>query len=95
MERQPFRCPQDAYETAVRVVARQDAPTSFGALHGEMNKEMGGPQPDYLLRTCLRFWLSTAPALVQKIRSRYGPIRRSSFARDARARWAELAQKAE
>lgn len=95
LERQPFRCPQDAYEAAARIVARQNAPTSFGALHGELSKEMGGPQPDYLLRTCLRFWLNTNPPLVQKIRSRYGPVRRSSFARDARARWAELAEKAE
>lgn len=95
LERQPFRCPQDAYEVAVRIVARQDAPKSFGALHGEMNKEVGGPQPDYLLRTCLRFWLSADQPLVQEVRSRYGPVRRSSFARDAHARWAELADKAE
>lgn len=95
LQRQPFRCPQNAYEAAVRVIARHDAPTSFAELCGKVGKEMGGPQPDYLLRTCLRFLLSTDQPLVHKVRSRYGPVRRSTFARDARALWAELAQKAE
>jgi hypothetical protein len=95
LERQPFRCPQDTYEAAARVVARHGVPASFGELHAEVSKEMSRPQPDYLLRTCLRFWLSSDPPLVHKVRSRYGPARRSTFARDARALWADLAQKAE
>lgn len=56
-----------------------------------MAARIGKEVPDYLIRICIRFWMGVRPALVVKIRIRYRPIRLSTFARDARRAWRQLA----
>src|SRR3954465_3605528 len=66
---QPFRCPRDAYDAAVRVLEQADQPLHFDDLLDRLNAAMGQRQADYRLRVCLRFWV--ARNVVERFRTRY------------------------
>jgi hypothetical protein len=53
-----------------------------------VNRRLGQRQPDYRLRVALRFWL--AQHLVQRGRTRYAPVDRGGFVRQARQVWDQL-----
>ena len=94
-DRQPFRVPKSAHDAAAKVLVRVRSPESFERLLALTRKEANEELPDYLLRTCLRFWMNTDPPLVKRARGRYAPVRRSSFTRDTRNLWADLVARAE
>jgi len=85
------RCPQRIYDAPVAEMSEIAEPVQFPALLQGLAARTGKELPDYLIRLCIRFWMGVKPALVEKIRTRYRPIRRSTFARDARRAWRQLA----
>jgi len=90
--RQAYLCPQEVYDALVTEMSEIAEPVQFAALLQGVAGQIGKDVPDYLLRLCIRFWMGAKPALVEKIRTRYRPIRSATFARDARRAWRQLAQ---
>jgi hypothetical protein len=88
---QPFRCPRDAYDAAVRVLAGASEPLHFDELLEGLNRETGERQADYRLRVCLRFWL--AQGLVERFRTRYRAKDAGTFVERAKAEWDRAARK--
>lgn len=84
-------CPQEVYDALVAEMTEVAEPVQFPALLQGVAARIGKEVPDYLIRLCIRFWMGVKPALVEKIRTRYRPIRPSTFARDARRAWRQLA----
>jgi hypothetical protein len=82
---QPFRCPQDAYEAAARVLGRAGEGVHFDELLEGLNREMGERQADYRLRVCLRFWMGLE--LVERFRTRYRVKGGEGFEGRARKAW--------
>ncbi len=89
--RQPYLCPEDVYDAFAAVMAKIAEPAHFEVLLQAVTDRTGRPPPDYLLRTCVRFWMRCEPALVEKVRTRYRPIRPSRFVQEARRSWRRLA----
>ncbi|MGB9624783.1 MAG: hypothetical protein ACPMAQ_07960 [Phycisphaerae bacterium] len=89
--RQAYLCPQEVYDALVTEMSEIAEPVQFPALLQGVAARTGKELPDYLIRLCIRFWMGVKPALVEKIRTRYRPIRPSTFARDARRAWRQLA----
>lgn len=89
--RQPYLVPQDVYEALAAEMAGSSEPAHFEILMEGVARRLGRAQPDYLLRTCIRFWMATDPPLVEKIRTRYRAIRPATFLRDARKAWRQAA----
>lgn len=85
--RQPYLVPQDVYDALTAELAGSSEPAHFEILMEGVARRLGRAQPDYLLRTCIRFWMSTDPPLVEKIRTHYRAIRPATFLRDARKAW--------
>ena len=82
---QPFRCPQDAYDAAARVLGKAPEPLHFDELLEGLNRETGERQADYRLRVCLRFWIGHG--LVERFRTRYRAKDPATFADRAGAAW--------
>lgn len=93
--RLPFRCPESVYEAAVQVMDEIRKPTPFEEILFAVRKSSGQSLPDYLLRVCIRFWLSAEPPLIEKVHARYRPTRPAQFGREARRAWKQLAEQAE
>jgi hypothetical protein len=89
-DQQPFRVPEDAYNSAAATMAEIREPTSFEKILHRFRDKAGEDLADYLLRTCLRLWTSHESHLVRHIRRQYTPTRRSTFVRDAHKVWAGL-----
>lgn len=85
---QPFRCPLAVYMTAADELAASSEPLHFDQLMERVNRRLGQRQPDYRLRVALRFWL--AQHLAQRGRTRYWPVDRQGFVRQARQVWDQL-----
>ncbi len=64
--------------------------TQFDDLKNLVGERTGHSQPDYLIRLCLRFWLSTDPPIVEKDRTFYRVGVRGSFKNAAKRAWREL-----
>lgn len=94
-DRLPFRCPESIYEAAIRVMEALRAPVPFEELFSAVRKSSGQSLPDYLVRVCIRFWLSSTPQLIEKVNARYRPIRPAQFGREARRAWKQLADHAD
>ncbi len=90
--RQPYLCPQDVYDAFANQMAKAAEPAHFEVLMEGTAELLGRTPPDYLLRTCLRFWMAGEPPLVEKVRTRYRPIRPNAFSREARKAWRVLAE---
>lgn len=90
---QPFRCPRDAYDAAVLVLAEAAGPLHFEEIHDRLNAAMGARQADYRLRVCLRFWVGQK--VVERFRTRYRAVDRATFATEAARLWSEAAKREE
>jgi hypothetical protein len=88
--RQPYLCPRDVYEAFTVVMAETKEPTHFEVLLEAVNEQLGRATPDYLLRVCIRFWMSADQPLIERTRTRYKPVRLSTFASDAKRLWRKL-----
>lgn len=93
--RQAFLCPEEVYDALAKVFAGATEPRHFDAIQANRGQELGEVTPDYLPRMCVRFWLNTDPPLLEKVRTRYRAVRRSSMVRDAGTEWRRLADKVE
>lgn len=87
---QPFCCPRDDYDVTAETVAELDNWTQFDDLKNLVGERTGHSQPDYLIRLCLRFWLSTDPPIVEKDRTFYRAGVRGSFRNAAKRAWRKL-----
>jgi hypothetical protein len=87
---QPFRCPKDAYFAAAEVLAAAAEPLHFDELLDRLNETTRTRHADYRPRVCLRFW--GQHALVRRSRMRYEATDRSTFVKDAKQAWDELAR---
>lgn len=92
--RQPFLCPQDVCDALAAVLAEATEPIHFEVMQEGLTRRLGRTPPDYLPRVCIRFWMSTDPPLVEKIRTRYRAIRPAKFIQEARRTWRGLGTEA-
>jgi hypothetical protein len=90
--RQPYLCPQTVYDDLAAKMAEASEPAHFEVLLEAVSESPGRHPPDYLLRMCIRFWMGSNPPLVEKVRTRYRPIRPSKFVQESRRAWRQLAQ---
>ena len=86
----PFLVAQDIYDFVAEVMTTITAPIAFEDLQHQIDKDANDQVPPYLVRTCMRFWRSVDPPLIRKVRTRYCPIKPSSFARQAKSAWRAL-----
>ena len=87
---QPFRCPKDAYDAAVRILAESREPLHFEEIHDRLNAAMGERQADYRLRVCLRFW--AGHKVVERFRTRYRAVDPAAFVNDAERLWLQASK---
>lgn len=87
---QPFCCPQEDYEATAETLASLDDWTQFDDVKSLVGERTGHPQPDYLIRLCLRFWQATDPPIAEKDRTFYRSCVRGSFRNAAKRAWRKL-----
>lgn len=87
----PFLVSKDAYFDIARVVASAKS-ESAADLMEKLHKDFPG-LPEYLLRTCIRFWRSEEPKLIRKIGVKYTPADPSTFLDKAKQAWLNLKHK--
>jgi hypothetical protein len=92
-DKQPFRVPEDAYNAAARAMAEMHEPAPFEVILRRFRERADENLADYLLRICLRLWVSRNPPLVRHGRRRYSPVGHSTFAKQARRIWSQLGAK--
>lgn len=89
--RLPFRCPEPIYFTTAKVLGNAKNAVSFDEILQAVRTAEKDTLPDYLVRVCIRFWLTGKSPLIQKVRSSYRPIHPGTFVRDAKRAWQKLA----
>lgn len=90
---QPFLVAEKVYEAVARAFAEFKEPRPFEELLRKANDYSGETLPDYLPRTCLRFWLWCQPPLARKDRARYAPgAPGRQFEAAAKLAWQELSK---
>lgn len=89
-DKPPFRCDKKTYDSMAAVLAEQDEPLPVDELARLVRKVTRPDLPDYLVRECIRFWISRDPPLVKKVGTRYGAVNLAGFRADARKAWTGL-----
>lgn len=69
-------------------------PVQFGGLLQRVTDRTGKDVPDYLLRTCIRFWMYMSSPMIEKARTRSWPVRPTTFTRDAHRAWRKATEPA-
>jgi hypothetical protein len=88
--RQADLCPKEVYEALATEMAGIAEASPFAALLQRVSDRMETEIPEYLVRLCIRFWMTTEPPLVEKVRTRYRAIRPSRMLAEARRTWRQL-----
>jgi len=73
-DRPPFKCERRVYDGIAAALEGFSKPASVEELVRAARKTTRDDLPEYLVRQCLRFWLSREPALVEKVGTRYQPL---------------------
>lgn len=89
-DKPPFRCEKKVYDAVASVLAEQDDAVSIEDLVRRVRKSTRSDLPDYLVRECIRFWMSRQPPLIEKVGTRYRAIKKTSLRPEARKTWTDL-----
>ena len=89
-DRPPFRCDRPVYDAVAGVLAEQTESVRIEHLLRGVRKNYRADLPDYLVRECLRFWLSRDPPLIEKVGTRYIAVYPKTLRREASKDWNAL-----
>lgn len=87
-DRPPFKCDRSVHDGIAAALETLGKPSTVEDIVRAARKTTRPDLPDYLVRECLRFWISREPPLIEKIGTRYRTL--GGLLAKAKKAWLEL-----
>ena len=71
---QPFLVPSTVYDATARVLDSLDRSEDAPSILAQVREGLDADVPEYLVRTCIRFWRSLKDPIVKKQGTKYGKV---------------------